>query len=92
MGDGVRHSDVGRGSVRPPHVPPGMNQCWQGSWTFTLIIFGAAEVLFLKWLQTMWTRLQPAPHAMLFAVGTVFLFGLGRAHGLSRGPSPRTST
>jgi cytochrome c oxidase subunit 1 len=57
----------------------------KGFMTFTLIISVPAEVLFLNWLHTMWHGSNRFPTPMLFAVGTVFVFGLGGLTGLYLG-------
>jgi cytochrome c oxidase subunit 1 len=57
----------------------------QGFMLLTLIISVPAEVLFLNWLRTIWRgsiRTQPP---MLFALGMVFVFGLGGLTGLYLG-------
>ncbi|MHB1844247.1 MAG: cytochrome c oxidase subunit I [Deltaproteobacteria bacterium] len=54
----------------------------KGFMTFTVMISVPAELLFLNWLLTIWKgsiRLEPP---MLFALGTVFVFGMGGLTGL----------
>ena len=51
----------------------------------TLIISVPAEVLFLNWLRTIWQgSIRPRP-PMLFALGMVFVFGMGGLTGLYLG-------
>ena len=51
----------------------------------TLIISVPAEVLFLNWLRTLWQgSIRPRP-PMLFALGMVFVFGMGGLTGLYLG-------
>ena len=51
----------------------------------TLIISIPAEVLFLNWLHTMWKGSMRLTTPMLFALGTIFVFGLGGLTGISLG-------
>jgi len=51
----------------------------------TLIISVPAEILFLNWLHTMWKGSVRRTVPMLFALGTVFVFGLGGLTGLYLG-------
>jgi cytochrome c oxidase subunit I len=51
----------------------------------TLIISIPAEVLFLNWLHTMWKGSIRLTTPMLFALGTIFVFGLGGLTGISLG-------
>jgi cytochrome c oxidase subunit 1 len=51
----------------------------------TLIISVPAEVLFLNWLHTMWKGSIRLTVPMLFALGTVFVFGLGGLTGIFLG-------
>jgi cytochrome c oxidase subunit 1 len=57
----------------------------KGFMTFTLIISVPAEILFLNWLHTLWKGSNRFPTPMLFALGTVFVFGLGGLTGLYLG-------
>jgi len=57
----------------------------KGFMTLTLIISIPAEVLFLNWLHTLWKGSNRFPSPMLFALGTVFVFGLGGLTGLYLG-------
>jgi cytochrome c oxidase subunit 1 len=57
----------------------------KGFMTFTLIISVPAEILFLNWLHTLWHGSNRFPSPMLFALGTVFVFGLGGLTGLYLG-------
>jgi cytochrome c oxidase subunit 1 len=57
----------------------------KGFMIFTLIISVPAEILFLNWLHTMWKGSNRFPSPMLFALGTVFVFGLGGLTGLYLG-------
>jgi cytochrome c oxidase subunit 1 len=51
----------------------------------TLIISIPAEVLFLNWLHTMWKGSMELTSPMLFALGTIFVFGLGGLTGIVLG-------
>ncbi len=57
----------------------------KGFMIFTLIISVPAEILFLNWLHTLWKGSNRFPVPMLFALGTVFVFGLGGLTGLYLG-------
>jgi cytochrome c oxidase subunit 1 len=57
----------------------------KGFMTLTLIISVPAEVLFLNWLHTLWKGSNRFSSPMLFALGTVFVFGLGGLTGLYLG-------
>jgi cytochrome c oxidase subunit 1 len=57
----------------------------QGFMLFTLIISVPAEVLFLNWLHTIWKGSIRLTTPMLFALGTVFVFGLGGLTGIFLG-------
>jgi len=57
----------------------------KGFMTLTLIISVPAEILFLNWLHTLWHGSNRFPSPMLFALGTVFVFGLGGLTGLYLG-------
>src|SRR5260370_34878379 len=57
----------------------------KGFMTLTLIISVPAEILFLNWLHTLWKGSNQFPSPMLFALGTVFVFGLGGLTGLYLG-------
>ena len=57
----------------------------KGFMTLTLIISIPAEILFLNWLHTLWKGSNRFPSPMLFALGTVFVFGLGGLTGLYLG-------
>jgi cytochrome c oxidase subunit 1 len=57
----------------------------KGFMTLTLIISVPAEILFLNWLHTLWKGSSRFPSPMLFALGTVFVFGLGGLTGLYLG-------
>ena len=57
----------------------------QGFMLLTLIISVPAEVLFLNWLRTMWQGSIRLAVPMLFALGMVFVFGLGGLTGLYLG-------
>jgi cytochrome c oxidase subunit 1 len=57
----------------------------KGFMTLTLIISVPAEILFLNWLHTLWKGSNRFPSPMLFALGTVFVFGLGGLTGLYLG-------
>ncbi len=52
---------------------------------FTLIISVPAEVLFLNWLHTIWKGSIRLTTPMLFALGTIFVFGLGGLTGIFLG-------
>jgi len=54
----------------------------QSFMTLTLIISVPAEILFLNWLHTIWKGSIRLTVPMLFALGTVFVFGLGGLTGL----------
>jgi cytochrome c oxidase subunit I len=51
----------------------------------TLIISVPAEVLFLNWLHTLWKGSMRLTTPMLFALGTIFVFGLGGLTGIYLG-------
>jgi cytochrome c oxidase subunit I len=51
----------------------------------TLIISVPAELLFLNWLHTLWHGSIRLPSPMLFALGAVFVFGLGGLTGIFLG-------
>ncbi len=51
----------------------------------TLIISVPAEILFLNWLHTLWKGSIRLTAPMLFALGTVFVFGLGGLTGIFLG-------
>jgi len=51
----------------------------------TLVISVPAEVLFLNWLHTLWKGSVRLTTPMLFALGTVFVFGLGGLTGIYLG-------
>jgi cytochrome c oxidase subunit 1 len=51
----------------------------------TLIISVPAEILFLNWLHTLWKGSIRLTSPMLFALGTVFVFGLGGLTGIFLG-------
>jgi cytochrome c oxidase subunit 1 len=57
----------------------------QSFMTLTLIISVPAELLFLNWLHTIWKGSIRTTVPMLFALGTVFVFGLGGLTGLFLG-------
>ncbi len=57
----------------------------QSFMTLTLIISVPAELLFLNWLHTIWRGSIRLTVPMLFALGTVFVFGLGGLTGLFLG-------
>jgi cytochrome c oxidase subunit 1 len=57
----------------------------QGFMLLTLIISVPAEVLFLNWLHTIWKGSIRLPSPMLFALGVVFVFGLGGLTGIFLG-------
>ncbi len=57
----------------------------QGFTTLTLIISVPAEVLFLNWLRTIYKGSIRLTVPMLFALGMVFVFGLGGLTGLYLG-------
>jgi cytochrome c oxidase subunit 1 len=64
----------------------GMNpMLGQSFMTLTLIISVPAELLFLNWLHTIWKGSIRLTVPMLFALGTVFVFGLGGLTGLFLG-------
>lgn len=48
----------------------------------TLLISFPAEILFLNWLQTLWRGSLRLTTPMLFALGTIFVFGLGGLTGI----------
>jgi cytochrome c oxidase subunit 1 len=52
---------------------------------FTLIISVPAEILFLNWLHTIWKGSIRFEVPMLYACGTIFVFGLGGLTGLPLG-------
>ncbi len=51
----------------------------------TLVISVPAEILFLNWLHTMWKGSIRLTVPMLFALGTIFVFGLGGLTGIYLG-------
>jgi len=51
----------------------------------TLVISVPAEMLFLNWLHTMWKGSIRLTVPMLFALGTIFVFGLGGLTGIFLG-------
>ena len=51
----------------------------------TLVISVPAEILFLNWLHTLWKGSIRLTVPMLFALGTVFVFGLGGLTGIYLG-------
>ena len=57
----------------------------QGFMLLTLFISVPAEVLFLNWLHTIWKGSIRLTSPMLFALGTVFVFGLGGLTGIFLG-------
>jgi cytochrome c oxidase subunit 1 len=57
----------------------------KGFMVLTLIISVPAEILFLNWLHTIWKGSNRLTSPMLFALGTVFVFGLGGLTGLYLG-------
>ena len=57
----------------------------QGFMLFTLIISVPAEILFLNWLHTIWKGSIRLTVPMLFALGMVFVFGLGGLTGIFLG-------
>ncbi len=57
----------------------------RGFMIFTLFISVPAEILFLNWLHTIWKGSIRLEVPMLFALGTVFVFGLGGLTGLYLG-------
>jgi cytochrome c oxidase subunit I len=57
----------------------------QSFMTLTLIISVPAELLFLNWLHTIWKGSVRLTVPMLFALGTIFVFGLGGLTGLFLG-------
>jgi cytochrome c oxidase subunit 1 len=64
----------------------GMNpMLGQSFMLLTLIISVPAEVLFLNWLRTLWRGSLRTPTAMLFALGMLFVFGVGGLTGLYLG-------
>jgi cytochrome c oxidase subunit 1 len=64
----------------------GMNpMLGQSFMTLTLIISVPAELLFLNWLHTLWKGSIRPTVPMLFALGTIFVFGLGGLTGLFLG-------
>jgi len=64
----------------------GMNpMLGQSFMTLTLIISVPAELLFLNWLHTIWKGSIRLTVPMLFALGTIFVFGLGGLTGLFLG-------
>ena len=52
---------------------------------FTLIISVPAEILFLNWLHTIWKGSIRFEVPMMFALGAIFVFGLGGLTGLPLG-------
>ncbi|HVY47623.1 MAG TPA: cbb3-type cytochrome c oxidase subunit I [Minicystis sp.] len=64
----------------------GMNpMLGQGFMLLTLVISVPAEVLFLNWLHTIWKGSIRLTVPMLFALGVVFVFGLGGLTGIFLG-------
>jgi cytochrome c oxidase subunit 1 len=64
----------------------GMNpMLGQSFMMLTLIISVPAEVLFLNWLRTLWRGSLRTPTPMLFALGMLFVFGVGGLTGLYLG-------
>ncbi len=57
----------------------------QGFMLLTLIISVPAEVLFLNWLHTLWKGSIRLTVPMLFALGMIFVFGLGGLTGIFLG-------
>ena len=57
----------------------------QGFMLLTLIISVPAEILFLNWLRTIWQGSIRKDAPMLFALGMVFVFGMGGLTGLYLG-------
>ena len=57
----------------------------KGFMTLTLIISVPAQVLFINWLYTLWKGSIRFHSPMLFALGTMFVFGLGGLTGLYLG-------
>jgi cytochrome c oxidase subunit 1 len=57
----------------------------QGFMLLTLIISVPAEVLFLNWLRTIWRGSIRTHSPMLFALGMLFVFGMGGLTGLYLG-------
>ena len=57
----------------------------QGFMLLTLIISVPAEVLFLNWLHTIWKGSIRLATPMLFALGVLFVFGLGGLTGIFLG-------
>jgi cytochrome c oxidase subunit I len=57
----------------------------QGFMLLTLIISVPAEILFLNWLHTLWKGSIRLTTPMLFALGTIFVFGLGGLTGIFLG-------
>jgi len=57
----------------------------QGFMLLTLIISVPAEVLFLNWLHTIWKGSIRTTVPMLFALGMIFVFGLGGLTGVFLG-------
>src|SRR6185436_12654222 len=57
----------------------------QGFQFLTLIISVPAEILFLNWLHTIWKGSIRLTVPMLFALGMIFVFGLGGLTGLFLG-------
>jgi cytochrome c oxidase subunit 1 len=53
----------------------------QGFMLLTLIITIPAEVMFLNWLRTLWRGSINLRSPMLFALGTIFVFGVGGLSG-----------
>lgn len=51
----------------------------------TLVISVPAEILFLNWLHTIWKGSIRTTVPMLFALGTIFVFGLGGLTGIALG-------
>lgn len=57
----------------------------QGFMTFTMLISIPSAILFLNWLGTMWKGSLHFTPPMLFALGVVFVFGLGGLTGMYLG-------
>ena len=57
----------------------------QGFMTLTMLISIPSAVFFLNWLGTMWRGSIRFATPMLFALGVVFVFGLGGLTGLHLG-------
>jgi len=57
----------------------------KGFMTLTLIISLPTEILFLNWMHTVWKGSNRFDSPMLFALGTLFVFGMGGLTGLYLG-------